>query len=77
MNVHLLRVYIMYTTIDPDSHPSPFPFYCSAGWLSMGVVAQWQSAGSSSQRPWVRSPASSPFFLSLSLSVKGHLVLCS
>ena len=35
------------------------------GWLSVGVVAQWQSAGGSSQRPWVRSPAAPPFFLSL------------
>ena len=23
------------------------------GWLPSGVVAQWQSTGSSSQRPWV------------------------
>ena len=35
------------------------------GWLSLGVVAQWQSAGDSNQRPWVRSPAAPPFFLSL------------
>ena len=35
------------------------------GWLSVGVVAQWQSADDSSQRPWVWSPAVPPFFLSL------------
>ena len=29
---------------------------------SVNVVAQWQSAGGSSQRPWVRSPAAPPFF---------------
>ena len=36
--------------------------------LSMGVVAQWQSAGSSSQRPWVRSPTAPPFFLPFDVS---------
>ena len=35
------------------------------GWLSVGVVAQWQSAGGLSQRSWVQSPAAPPFFLSL------------
>ena len=30
------------------------------GWLSVGVVAQWQSAGGLSQRPWVRLLAKPP-----------------
>ena len=33
-------------------------------WLSVDVMAHWQSAGSLSQRPWVWLPAAPPFFLS-------------
>ena len=33
--------------------------------LSVGVVAQWQSAGGLSQRPWVRFPVAPHFFLPL------------
>ena len=39
--------------------------YCEA-WLLVGVVAQWQSTGTESQRPWVRFPAAPPFFPALS-----------
>ena len=35
-------------------------------WLLVGVVAQWQSTGTESQRPWVRFPAAPPFFPALS-----------
>ena len=35
------------------------------GWLSVDVVAQWQSAGSLSQRPWVQLLAAAPLFLPL------------
>ena len=35
------------------------------GWLSVGVIAQWQSTGSLSQRTWVRLPAAPLFILSL------------
>ena len=33
--------------------------------LLVSVVAQWQSVGSLSLRPWVQLPAVPPFFLSL------------
>ena len=39
-------------------------------WLPLGVVAQWQSTGGSSQRPWVRFPAA-PLFLSSPCRFKG------
>ena len=32
------------------------------GWLLLGVVAQWQSTGTVSQRSWVRFPAAPPSF---------------
>ena len=35
------------------------------GWLLVGVVAQWQSIGTVSQRPWVRFLAVPPFFQAL------------
>ena len=47
-----------------DTHRQP-PLSLSLVSLSVGVVAQWQSTGCSSQRPWVWSPAVPPFFLSL------------
>ena len=36
-------------------------------WLPVGVVAQWQSIGMESQRPWVRIPVAPPFFPALNL----------
>ena len=34
-------------------------------WLPVEVVAQWQSIGTESQRPWVRIPVAPPSFLPL------------
>ena len=39
-------------------------------WLPSGVVAQWQSTGGSSQRPWVQFPAA-PLFISSPCRFKG------
>ena len=33
--------------------------------MSVGVIAQWQSAGSLGQRPWVHLPAAPPFIRAL------------
>ena len=35
------------------------------GMVPVGVVAQWQSTGGLSQRPWVQLPAAPPFFRAL------------
>ena len=35
--------------------------------LPVGVIAQWQSIGIESRRPWVQIPAAPPFFPALSL----------
>ena len=35
------------------------------GWLLVGVVTQWQSTDTVSQRPWVRFPTAPPFFQAL------------
>ena len=40
------------------------------GGCRQGIVAQWQSTGGSSQRPWVRFPAA-PLFLSSPCRFKG------
>ena len=44
------------------------------GWLPLGIIAQWQSTGSLSQRPWVRFPAV-PLFLSGPCRFKGLLTV--